>query len=207
MKMKSLLLLGCAATLAGISVPNTARAALIYSGVQNIPVPLTFDGVYLHLTDGATSGVFPANWSTEPWLNPFFGGVDIANSPLLRPVITGTDQIVNLASGTVIGSGSNFVGGESGSSTHVGPAANQFHIGTAGLLGFVFETTVGGADHYGWLRATVNNVGPGTIVDWGYETTAGVPVMAGLAAVPEPATFAAGLLCLTAGMVWRRRGR
>ena len=114
---------------------------------------------------------------------------------------------MNLSSGTVINAASNFVAGESGSATHVGGAANQFQIGTPGIIGFAFETTVGGADYYGWLRTTVNNVGAGTIVDWGYETTAGVPVLAGLAAVPEPATFAAGLLCLTAGMVWRRRVR
>lgn len=53
-----------------------------------------------------------------PWFNPFFGGVFIANGDLLRPVITGTDQVVNLAAGTMIGATSNFVVGESGSTCY-----------------------------------------------------------------------------------------
>ena len=203
--MKSLLLSGCLASLAGVIFPCAARAALMYSGMQNVAVPLTLDGVSLRLSDGTVSGAFPANWNTEPWLNPFFGGVDIANSPLLRPVITGADQIVNLAPGTVIGSGSGFAAGESGSSTHVGAAANQFQSGTPGLIGFVFETTAGGPDYYGWLRMTVSNTGPGSIADWAYESTAGAPVQAGITAVPEPAALAVGLLCLGAAMLRRRR--
>ena len=207
MKMKSLLLSGCIACLAGITFPAAARGALMYSGVQNIPIPLTGDGVYLRMSDGATTGAFPANWNTEPWLNPFFGGVDFANSDLLRPVITGADQIVNLSSGTVINAAGNFVAGESGSATHVGGAANQFQIGTPGIVGFVFETTVGGPDYFGWLRMTVNNLGAGSIVDWAYESTAGAPVQAGITAVPEPGAFVAGLLCLGAGALRRRRGK
>ena len=183
-----------------------AHAALIYSGVQNVGIPQTFEGVYLHLTDGATALAFPANWSTEPWLNPFNGGVYIGNSPLLRPVITGTDQIVNLSVGTTINAASNFVADESGSTTHVGAAANQFHIGTPGILGFVFETTSGGPDYYGWARLNVDNVGAGSIVDWAYETTAGVAIQAGqIISVPEPATALVGVALLGACVLRRRR--
>ena len=187
----------------------TARAALFYSGVQNVPIPFALpaglEGVYLRMSDGATSATSPADWSTAPWLNPFFGGVDVANSPLLRPVITGADQIVNLASGTVIGLGSNFVAGESGSATHVGGAANQFQIGTSGLIGFVFETTVGGPDFYGWLRMNVNNTVPGTIVDWAYDNTAGTPVLAGISSVPEPTTVLMGVALCAVSVLRRRR--
>ena len=160
MKSLVLLLLPC------LAFASAARAALVYSGVQNLPIPATLDGTYLRLTDGAVSGTFPASWATAPWLNPFFGGVDIANSPLLRPIITGTDQILNLAVGTVISSASNFVAGESGSSTHVGAGAGQFALGTAGLLGFAFRPTAADPVSYGWLRLIVNNTGPGSIVDW-----------------------------------------
>ena len=178
----------------------------MYSGVQNIAVPATLEGTYLRLSDGTVSGAFPADWSTAPWLNPFFGGVDIANSPLLRPVIAGTDQIVNLAPGTVIASASNFVAGESGSTTHVGPSANQFQIGTAGIIGFVFETTVGGPDFYGWAKVVINNAGAGSITDWAYDNTPGTSIQAGqIAPVPEPATLAVGLLCIGAGIARRRR--
>ena len=200
MKMKSLLLPAC------LAITCTARAALMYSGVQNIAVPATLEGTYLRLSDGTVSGAFPADWSTAPWLNPFFGGVDIANSPLLRPVIAGTDQIVNLAPGTVIASASNFVAGESGSTTHVGPSANQFQIGTAGIIGFVFETTVGGPDFYGWAKVVINNAGAGSIIDWAYDNTPGTSIQAGqIAPVPEPATLAVGLLCIGAGIARRRR--
>ena len=194
--------MGCAAA---------SQAAVVYSGVRNVAIPLALpagqEGAYVRLSDGVTATSYPGDtlWNTQPWLNPFFGGVDIANSPLLRPVITGTDQIVNLALGTVINGTSNFVAGESGSSTHVGGAANQFHIGTDGILGFVFETSVGGPDYYGWLRLDVNNAGPGTIVDWAYESTAGVPVLAGLVSVPEPATAVIGVALLGVGMLRRRR--
>lgn len=139
------------------------------------------------------------------------GGVDIANSDLLRPVVLGTganpEQIVKLAAGTVINAGSNFVAGESGSTTHVGPAANQFQLGSAGYLGFAFGTTVGGPDYYGWAQVVIDNTGAGSIVDWAYESTAGTAIMAGqIAPVPEPATLAAGLLCLGAAALRRRRG-
>ena len=201
--MKTRLLLS---TLLFIAAAATARAALFYSGVQNVPIPQTLDGVYLRMSEGATTGAFPPDWSTAPWLNPFFGGVDVGNSPLLRPVITGADQIVNLASGTVIDSGSNFVAGESGSSTHTGAAANQFHIGTPGLMGFVFETTAGGPDYYGWVRMNVNNVGAGSIVDWAYDNTAGTPLLAGISSVPEPATMLVGLALCGVSVLRRSRG-
>jgi hypothetical protein len=133
----------------------------------------------------------------------FFGGVDVANSPLLLPIITGTSQIVNLAPGTVIDSTGNYVAGESGSSTHVGPASNQFQIGTPGLIGFEFETTAGGPYLYGWARMTVNNAGPGNIVDWAYDDTPGTSIQAGQA--PEPSASALSLLGLCVGMARRWR--
>ena len=206
MKLKSLLLPAALALFASVTFPGTAHAALIYSGVQNVAVPLLgIEGRYLRISDGTVSGTLPANYDTEPWLNPVFGGSWIYNSPLLRPVITGTDQIVNLAAGTVINAGGNFVGDASASTSHVGAAANQFHIGTPGYLGFVFETSVGGPDYYGWAKVVVNNAGAGSIVDWAYESTAGTAIQAGqITSVPEPAMAAVGLLCLGAGMLRRR---
>ena len=98
------------------------------------------------------------------------------------------------------------VAGESGSTTHVGPSANQFQIGTAGIIGFVFETTVGGPDFYGWAKVVINNAGAGSIIDWAYDNTPGTSIQAGqIAPVPEPATLAVGLLCIGAGIARRRR--
>jgi hypothetical protein len=202
MKSASLILSAALACLA-----CSARATVVYSGPQNVAIPATLDGEYLRLSDGALSGSFPANWSTEPWLNPFFGGVDVANSPLLFPIITGSSQIVNLAPGTVIDSTGSYVTGESGSSTHVGPAANQFQIGTPGIIGFEFEMTLGGPFLFGWARMIVNNAGSGTIVDWAYENVTGTSVHAG--EVPEPSAMALGLLGIYIGMSrrWRNAAR
>jgi len=62
-----------AAALCGVA---TARAAnVIYSGVQDIPIPTDFAGVYLDPDTGATG------WD----INPFFGGVGIANSAAFQP--------------------------------------------------------------------------------------------------------------------------
>ena len=211
--MKTRLLLLPLFLLAG-ALPS--RASLIYSGVQNISIPVTppavgLEGVYLNIATGATASAFPADWATAPWINPFFGGVDIANSDLLRPIITGTDQILNLAPGTVIDHAGNFVAGESGSSTHVGAAANQFQLGTPGLIGLTFQSTIGGPQYYGWIRLAASGTGPGSIVDWAYESTAGTAVRAGVsvaaAAVPEPGTALAGLAMGLVALTRRSRAR
>ena len=183
-----------------------SRANLIYSGTDII-IPLDLAGVYLNLSTGATALSQPADWNTAPWINPFFGGVYVASSPLLLPVITGTDRILNLAAGTVIGAAGTFAPGESGSSTHVGPAADQFQIGVPGIMGFKFLMTPGGAVHYGWLGMVVNNTGAGTITEWAYESTPDTAVLAGSTTpVPEPAVVAVGLLCLAVGLARRRQG-
>ena len=162
-----------------IAVTPLARGALQYSGVQNLSIPLTLDGRYLNPFSEASTTAFPGTWGSAPWINPFFGGVYLSNSDLLQPVITGSDQVLNLATGTVVSSLSNFVSGESGSSTHIGAASNQFQIGTAGYVGFAFETASGGAVHYGWLKMTFNNVGTGTINSWAYEDLAGAAIRTG----------------------------
>lgn len=182
-----------------------ASAAIVYSGIQNIAVPFTFSGVYVNIvtTDDQTSE--PANWTTEPWLNPFFGGTAIASNSLLRPLIAGPDRVVNVANGTFITSGNTFATDYNGSETHVGPAGDQFEIGVLGLVGFQFESTIGGATKFGWMSLTTDNLGNGLITDWAYNDEAGVGIVAGqLLAVPEPSR--ALLLVLGAcGFVLRRR--
>ena len=186
-------------------IPAAGRAAVVYSGVQNIAIPQTFDGVYLNIQSGATAFTEPATWNTAPWLNPFFGGVGIANGALLQPFITGVDQVVNIAPGGIISTGGTFGLAPGGSSTHVGPAANQFQPGVTGYIGYRFQLTGGGADYFGWLGVQVNNVGAGTIIDWAYQNVAGQPVAAGsVSPVPEPGSAVIGIaLCGVA--LWRRR--
>ena len=185
-----------------IAAPAT-RAATIFSGILDLPIPLDFEGEYLRLDTGATAAALPADWATAPWINPFFGGVDIGNSPLLRPVITGADQILNLAPGTLIGSASNFTAGESGSSTHFGLGLGQFAPNVPGYLGVAFRSTAAGPDYYGWMQIQISNTGPGKIICWAREDVSGAPIQAGAGAVPEPGT--ALLSLMGAGLALRRR--
>ncbi|HEY1049619.1 MAG TPA: hypothetical protein VGE39_07680 [Prosthecobacter sp.] len=178
----------------------SAPAAVIYSGLQNITIPNDFEGVYLNILTGQSTATQPGTWNNAPMINPFFGGTAIATSDFLRPVITGTDQIENLAYSTIVGPGSSFASGESGSSTHVGGSLNQFLLGVEGYIGYAFQTSIGGPTMYGVMRVTLDNDGSGaTIHDWSYDDT-GAPV-----SVPEPKRtliLAAGLLCVA-----RRRRR
>lgn len=151
----------------------SAHAGVTYSGYQNIAIPQSFDGLYLNVTTGATSFSQPADWNSSSWINPMFGGVWAGSSERLRPVITGSNQILNLGTGTLVSSASTFATGESGSTTHVGAGAGQFTLGTAGYMGFQFETSPGGTTQYGWLNTTISNTGTGVIRDWGFEAEAG----------------------------------
>jgi MYXO-CTERM domain-containing protein len=185
-------------TLSLLFTASTAPAAVIYSGVQNILIPNTHEGVYLNIFTGATSASEPGDWNTAPWMNPFFGGTAIGTSALLRPIITGADQIENLAIPTLINSLKTYAAGESGSSTHIGMAANQFQIGTSGVMGFRFESGVGQPTLYGWLRFTPDYGSGAVIRDWAYEDS-GAPLT-----IPEPSRALFALLGM-ASLVFRRR--
>ncbi len=193
-----------AAALLTLGLAGTAHSLVVSFTAQNVPIPLTFGGVYLNLLDGSASASQPGSWNTAPWINPFFGGVDLANDELIHLQITGADQILNLPAGTVVDGSATYTVGESGSATHFGPAANQFHAGTPGYLGFSIQPTAGGPSYYGWAKVTFNNAGAGTIHEWAYENTPGNSIAAG--AVPEPG-MAGALLLGAFGMAAQRRRR
>ena len=164
-----------------------ASASVVYISTP-ISIPQDFDGVYLNPLTGVTTNAYPADWNTAPWINPFFGGTCIGNDDLLTPVITGTDQVVNLALNTVIDGSSTFAAGESGSTTHIGPGIIQFQLGTPGYIGFAVKATTGGPTFYGWAKVNFNNSGAGSVLEYAYEDTAGTSIPAGFtgSAAPEP---------------------
>jgi hypothetical protein len=183
-----------------------SRAAIVYSGIRDFPIPFDLEGSYLQLESDTTTSTLPANWSTAPWINPFFGGVKIATSPLLRPIVTGSTQVLNLPLGTVINSTSQFTLGESGSDTHFGPATGQFALNVPGYLGVAFRSTITSPDSYGWIQLQVSNLGAGKIIAWAYENLPATPIAAGATGiVPEPATFTLFALTSLTLLALRRR--
>jgi hypothetical protein len=152
---------------------------------------------------GATSFSQPADFNSAAWMNLDFAGVDISNGDTLRPAVAPPDQAINLAFSIPIDGSGTFAAGASASSNHIGSGPGKFVIGTPGYVGFAMNPG-GGPDHFGWMQVILNNSpSGGTIVDYAYESTPGVAILAG--AVPEPAaaaSFAFGLACF---LLRRRR--
>jgi fibronectin-binding autotransporter adhesin len=173
----------------GLVMP--ASADVIYSNLQDIAIPATFDGLYLNVETGAWNtpsnlGAGVAGWD----VNPFSGGKAFANSPGFQPVRSGTTSsspILNLAAGVTVGSGSTystFVQGPTGetpgapgygSSQMLTGSGGNFTAATEGYLGFKLNGT-----NYGSMRVILtDNAGGALIKDWAYDNTTGAPVVVG----------------------------
>jgi hypothetical protein len=177
MKAKSPRLVGVIAVTLALPVP----ADVIYSNLQDIAIPTTYDGVYLNVGNGTwnTDMFSPvAGWN----INPYFGGLVLFNSPGFQPVRSGTgnvDAVLNLPAGTSVSGSSAFSTfvqgpnggnpggpGYGGSETHLGGGAGQFTAGEEGYIGFKPNGT-----DYGWMRVVfTNNTGGALIKDWAYQT-------------------------------------
>ena len=163
----------CCGAVSLASIGNTS-GSIIYSGEKNIVIPQDFAGVFINLTDFQSGASGSSSWD----LNPFFGGLGIANAPGFQPVRIGTgneDPILPLALGSSIGGSSTFSSEWGGSgaeddSGHIGPGASQFADGQIGYMGFklIREDTV----NYGWMRVILTQNGDtGSILDWAYDTS------------------------------------
>ena len=152
-----------------------ARAAVIYGGQQDIPIPADFAGVYLDLDAGLIGTGEATGWD----LNLFFGGVAVANSPAFQPARIGTgeeDALLRLTAGMTIDATRLFSTGYGGSETHLGP---QFTAGQEGYLGFKFTTNAAAGPYYGWMRVVfTGNTSGALIKDWAYENS-GSGIIAG----------------------------
>lgn len=201
--MKCLLL---ASAILSFGILPAANAAIIYSGLQNIAIPTTFDGVYINIDNAATSSTTITGWD----INPFFGGAGIANSAAFQPARTGTandDPVLNFAAGDLISSTLNFSSGFGGSGdpvSYLGNSPGQFAVGQEGYLGFRFTTDSSDGPYFGWMRVLFTADSPGGMIkDWSYDNT-GAAITIPAAATPEPSRGLLLLLgCLTA--CFRRR--
>lgn len=144
-----------------LSLLVPAVAETIYSGLLDTAIPTDFGGVTVTIAGGT--------------LNPFFGGVGVANNDLLQPFRDGTgdlDTLLNLAAGTLIDGSTDFL------STHflsTGYGGSQDHVGTTFTAGqeSYLSFKLNGAN-YGWMRVVfTNNTGGAMIKDWAYDDTGG----------------------------------
>ena len=174
-----------------------ATADVIYSNLQDIAIPATFDGLYLNVETGAWNtpsnlGAGVAGWD----VHPFYGGKAFANSPDFQPVRSGTGSsspILNLAAGVTVGSGSTystFVQGSTGEtpgapgyggSQMLTGLGGNFTAATEGYIGFkLYTDATYTTANYGSMRVVLtNNTSGAMIKDWAYDNTTGAPVVVG----------------------------
>ena len=184
---------------ATLALPMLAHGAVVYSGIQNLTVPATNDGLFLNVVTGLTGNTAASvpGWDLNPWsptgfalfspLNPAGGAYRITS-----PLTAG-----NLVPGTEIGPAATF-GNSAATSPWVLNSANN-------LVGFRFWNEEGMDLHYGWFRvefgATLN---VRKIVEYAWESTPNSPIAAGNV-IPEPSTpLLASLAC---ALVLRRKRR
>lgn len=206
-------------TLAGVAAMTSTQevnAAVVWSGVRNIDVATTngFGGIYIDI-EGMTSltpsagggvgaGLMPS-WD----LNPYSSGGNLraytdftaSKSGIVYRYGTDRNVVDLLVAGTLIDNSQPF-----GNYTRMVQSGGEWQ-NTNGFVGIVFSNTPSSTLHYGWVRFNTTGVGgfPATVVDWAYESTPGVGIIAGT--IPEPSTVALGCLALGAVGVsaWRRR--
>ena len=174
----------CSGGAVGLLLVGEARATIVYSGQKNIAISSNYEGVYINVTAPESSTSASGSWD----LNPFFGGLGIANSPGFQPARSGAGNeapILALALGMSVGSSLTHSSGWGGSgaedaSGHLGPGAGQFKSGQTGYLGF--KLLSGNDVNYGWMRVNLTSNGEtGSVLDWAYDNT-GSPILIGAVA-------------------------
>ena len=205
------------AAVATAAVAATSNAAVVYSGIINFACAVTSSGAYINvqtnLLAGSPSDV--SGWDVNvytpnsPGSTLDFYGTTGGGMMRYPGLTTGTAG--NLALGTSIGgTGSYNNSSTSGINTHVvfGATAGQWQYSADNIVGFKF-IAADTLTHYGWMRFAIGAAGSSgtsmtrTVVDYGWESTAGASILAGAGAVPAPGAIALlGLVGLVRG---RRR--
>lgn len=201
MKRLAVHLLAVGVPLAAI---GSAHAVIVYSGVVNINIPSTVDGVYLNVVSGAFStsaSTAPSGWDVNLWSN---AGLRLFTPPVGPGggayVGSGSDYTL-LPIGFIVGQASSFC---STGIADISPSTPLNLNSGSNLIGFRFRNEVTGNQiHYGWMRVALGATAggqPRSIVEYAYEDVAGQPVFF----PPSPGTAGPGLLAIALGARRRR---
>jgi hypothetical protein len=196
---KHFLAAAVAASSASLLTAHSASADIIYSGVINFVCAVDIDGCYVNVETGLLSngpGTGVPGWDVNPYSTS--GGMNFFNSTgggqMRRPGVT-TGTAGNLALNTpVVSTGSYNTGTGNVYGTTAATGLNGgWTYSSENIVGFRFVAAAG-TTHYGWMRFAMGaatgsaTVGPTrTVVDYAWETTAGLPILAGSQGGPPPA--------------------
>ncbi len=205
---------------AGLMLASAAaHAQVVFSGVVNLAIPTTANGLYLNVVTGAnnlpgsTAGSTVPGWDINPWSSGGLGFFTPTGLPAGPSPTTGTStgayimqpgstvRVANLAPGAAVGAAGPF---GSGSST----AANavQWNLNSSNnFFGFRFFNgdPATGTLHYGWAQLAIGaTITDRTLVQYAFELTPNTAITV----VPEPGTYALmGLGLAGLALVARRR--
>jgi hypothetical protein len=189
-----------AASSASLLAAHSASADIIYSGVINFACAVDIDGCYINVETGLLSngpGTGVPGWDVNPYSTT--GGMNFFNSTgggqIRYPGVT-TGAAGNVALNTPVTSTSSY--NTSTTPVTFGSTAGNWQYSTDNIIGFKFVAS-DGLTHYGWMRfamgalgsaglsGTSANAATRTVVDYAWETTAGLPINAGSQGGPPPA--------------------
>ncbi len=215
-----------AAATAGFALNSQqANALVVYSGVQNISIPLTVNGLYLNIVTGqynstGGTGATVPGWDVNPWgtntLDMFSPGNLPSPGAYCSPVGSGSTY-ANLPPLTLVGGTAGTLGGDFTSAFNATPNGSFNFNSSNNLIGFRFFNESSGLFHYGWMRITLGATfaSPRILNDWAWENVGGntlptfgesepMGILAGDTGIPAPSALALlGIAGLTAAT--RRR--
>jgi hypothetical protein len=183
---------------------HSADAGIVWSGIVNINIPSTTDGVYLNVITGQSGSSGVAGWHVNPRGDMGLTFFAAAGGGFVTGQGSSMSLIDNLGFGTMIDGTQLYSSGaadvESSGSTTMNLNSSK------NLLGFRFINADTGLTHYGWMRIQFTGTDfsqPRAIFEYAYESTAGQGIQAGYI-VPSPGAVA---LVGAAGLLARRRRR
>lgn len=184
-----------------LGAAHQADAGIVWSGIVNINIPSSIDGMYLNVITGQTGSSAMTGWDLNPYSASNLSFFSPTGGGVVRGLGSSGSLVDNLPYLTVIGSGQSF---GSGSVETTGATAMNLNS-SENLLGFRFVNEATGGTHYGWMRIQFTGTSfsqPRAIVEYAYESTAGASIQAGV--IPAPGALA---LVGAAGLLARRRRR